>query len=171
MIKMNIQNISQKLQPLSNELILSFVSGGTASVFEDSENITNIYSPELLKINGIKYFHFVDTITGFANLKFNWDSYNADEISKTAINKALETLNYIQTKGLLSTDIMISVFPMRDGGIQFEFDGESICAELEINPNAEMKFVLFDDTGHIIDSFQLFEVSELPFLLEEALYA
>ena len=59
---------------------------------------------------------------------------------------------------------------MRDGGIQFEFDGEHICAELEINPNGNSTFILFDDDGTIIEKEQLFESSELSTLLEEAQY-
>lgn len=60
---------------------------------------------------------------------------------------------------------------MRDGGIQFEFDGKNICAELEINPNGDSTFILFDDERNIVDKGQLFELSELTTLLEEAQYA
>ena len=60
---------------------------------------------------------------------------------------------------------------MRDGGIQFEFDGENICAELEINHNGDSTFILFDDDDNIIVKGQLFELSELSTLLEEAQYA
>jgi hypothetical protein len=165
------QAISQKFQTSNNELILGLVSGSTISVFEDSENITNTYRPETLKLQGIKYFHFLDTIYGFSNLKPNWDSYNADVISKNAIDTAIVTLNYLNSRVQLSNDFTVSVFPMRDGGIQFEFDGENICAELEINQNGELKFILFDDDGSINYNGQLFEVSELSTLLEESQYA
>jgi hypothetical protein len=165
------QVISQKFQPSKNELILGFVSGSTASVFEDSENITNTYRPESSKIQGIKYFHYADTINGFSKLQHNWDSYNADVISKNAIETAIETLNHLNNKGQLTNGFIVNIFPMRDGGIQFEFDGENICAELEINPNGDSTFILFDDEGNIIDKGQLFELSELTTLLEEAQYA
>jgi hypothetical protein len=162
--------ISQKFFLSANELILSFISGSTASVFEDSEKITNTYRPELSKLQEIKYFHLADTIKAFSSIQPNWDSYNADKISKSAIDTAIETLNYLNSKGLLSNGIKINVFPMRDGGIQFEFDGETICAELEINQNGDLTFILFDNDANIVDKKQLFELSELSSLLEEAQY-
>lgn len=168
---MNQQAISQKFQPSKNELILRFVSGSTISCFESKENIYNTYRPEASKLQGIKYFYFADTINGFSNLKSNWDSYGADKISKNAIDAAIETLNHLNSKGLLSSDINVNVFPMRDGGIQFEFDGESICAELEINQQGELTFILFDDESNIVNKGKLFELSELSTLLEEAQYA
>ncbi len=165
------QTIPQKFQPLNNELILGFVSGSTVSVFEDSENITNTFRPESSKIQGIKYFQYADTIYGFSNLQHNWDSYNADVVSKNAIDTAIETLNHLNSKGQLTNGFTVNVFPMRDGGIQFEFDGENICAELEINHNGDSTFILFDDDDNIIVKGQLFELSELSTLLEEAQYA
>ena len=133
--------------------------------------ITNPYSMQSSTNQELRYFNFVDTINGFSNLKTNWDSYNADAISKNAIDTAIETLNYLLSEGLLSNGINISVFPMRDGGVQFEFEGENICSELEINPSGELTFILFDDNGNIVDKWQLFELSELSTFLEEAQYA
>lgn len=164
------QVIKQKFQSSSNELILSFVSGSTVSVFEDSERITNTFIPHS-KIQGMKYFQYADTIYGFSHLKKNWDSYDADTISQIAIDTAIETLNHLHSKGLLTNRFTVNVFPMRDGGIQFEFDGKYICAELEINPNGEATFILFDDEGDIVETEQIFELSEVPTLLEEAQYA
>ncbi len=165
------QSIPQKFQSINNQLILDFVVGSTISGFEDSEIITNAYSHESSKFQGIKYFHFADTINGFLDLQYNWDSYNADVVSQDAVNIAIEILNHLNSKGFLSNDIEVSVFPMRDGGIQFEFDGKNICAELEINQSGEMTFILFDKEGNIVDKGQLFESSELSTLLEEAQYA
>lgn len=164
------QVIKQRFQVSSNELFLRFVSGSTVSVFENSERITNTFRPHS-KIRGMKYFQYADTIFGFSNLQENWDSYNADTISQTAINTAIETLNHLHNKGLLANGITVNVFPMRDGGIQFEFDGQYICAELEINPNGEATFILFDDDGDIVEKEQIFELSEIPTLLEEVQYA
>lgn len=163
--------ISQKFQPLDNELILGFVSGSTVSVLEDSENITNTYRPESLKLQGIKYFNYADTIYGFSNLQCNWDSYNADVVSKNAIGTAIEILNHLNSKGQLTNGFIVNVFPMRDGGIQYEFDGENICAEIEIDQHGYSTFIRFDDDGNIIYKGQLFELSELLTLLEEAQYA
>jgi hypothetical protein len=60
---------------------------------------------------------------------------------------------------------------MRYGGIQFEFDGKYICAELEISPNGEVTFILFDNDGDIVEEDKVFELSEIPTLLEDAQYA
>ncbi len=165
------QTISQKFQTSKDELILSFVSGSTLSSFEEKGNISSTSRAESSKIIGIKYFHFADTIKGFSNLQHNWDSYNADVVSKKAIYTAIEALNHLNSKGQLTNCFTVNVFPMRDGGIQFEFDGENICAELEINPNGDSTLILFDDDGNIIEKGQLFELSELSTILEEAQYA
>lgn len=153
------------------ELLLSFVSGSTISGFNDFENPTNTYRPVAFKPQGIKYFNLSDTIKGFSKLQTNWDTYNSEVISKNAIEKAIEVINHLNSKGLLSIGIKVSVFPMRDGGIQFEFDGEYICAELEINQSSELTFILFDNEGNIVDKGQLFELSELSTLLEDPQYA
>jgi hypothetical protein len=168
---MRYKTIKQKFQKSSDELLLGFVSGSTQSVFEYSENITNSFGPEISKLQGIKYFHFEDTINGFSNLKPNWDSYNADPISENSINAAIETLNYLYSKGQLSNNLTISIFPMRNGGVQFEFDGVNICAELEISTTGERTFIIYDDKGSIVNKGQLFELSELSTLLEESQYA
>ena len=166
-----IQTISQKFQSSKNELILGFVSGSTVSSFDDGEKMSKTFRPESSKLQGIKYFQYLDVINGFSKLRYNWDSYNADVISKNAIDTAIETLNHLNTKGLLTCNFNVNVFPMRDGGIQFEFDGDNICAELEISPGGDTVFILFDDEGNIIDQRQVFELSELSTLLEEAQYA
>ena len=164
------QALSQKFPQSKNEFILGFVTGSTASVFESSDNITKSSGPESSKVQGIKYFHYADTIYGFSNLHHNWDSYNADVISKNAIDTAIETLNHLNSKGQLTSGFTVNVFPMRDGGIQFEFDGENICAELEINENGDSTFIFFDDDGDIIEKEQLFELSQLSTLLKQAQY-
>ena len=97
--------------------------------------------------------------------------HDADEISKDAIASALITLNVLNNQGLLSGDLRVTVFPMRDGGIQFEFDGENICAELEINQDEESTFILFDEDGNIVEKKKLFELSDLSTFLQEAQYA
>ena len=56
-------------------------------------------------------------IESFSELKKNWDSYEADEITSSSIITAHSVLDFLSK----TTDInSIAVFPMRDGGIQFE---------------------------------------------------
>ncbi len=168
---MNQQTISQKFRPINNQLVETFFAANEVLEREHSQNIIHRHSPKHLTLQGIKYLQLEDTINGFAKLQTNWDSYNAGSISNDAIIKAIETLNHLYSKGLLSNTFNVSVFPMRDGGIQFEFDGENLCAELEINYNGESGYLLFDDDSNIKVKWNLFELSELSTLLEEAQYA
>lgn len=161
----------QKFQSAYNESNIGLVASSISLMHELFAQNKDTYRPESLKLQGIKYFRFADKISGFSNLRHNWDSYNADKISKNAIASALITLNVLNNQGFLSGDLRVSVFPMRDSGIQFEFDGENICAELEINQDEELTFILFDEDGNIVVKKQLFELSELSTLLQEAQYA
>lgn len=101
----------------------------------------------------MKYFQLAETIYAFSSLKKNWDSYNADTISQVAIEAAIKLLDNLFTNDL--SEVKVNVFPMRDGGIQFEFDGSTISAELEINPNGVKNFILFDDDGNMLENVKI----------------
>lgn len=150
----------------------NFATGSTISLLEKEapKKNLNYFGDEkfigLARLNNLR-----SKIEGLVHLESNWDSYNAEIISKTAVAVAIETINYLNSKELLSNGLSVSVFPMRDGGIQFEFDGENICAELEINQKGELAFILFDDEENIeLEPLKLFELTELSTLLEEAQY-
>lgn len=160
--------ISQKFQSSENPLL---ISGSIVDVMNNFRNITKQTTPVLFRVNIGEYINLSGKISGFSNLQSNWDSYKAEIISNMAIKIAVETLDHLNINGLLTSEIEINVFPMRDGGIQFEFDGKHICAELEINPDGDSTFILFDNDGNIIVKGQLFELSELSTLLEDAQYA
>lgn len=81
---------------------------------------------------------FKDKINSFSELEKSWDSYNANKISPAAIKSALKTVQMLSDKNLLSYNV--GVFPMRDGGIQFEFGNEY---ELEINIEGNLVFLEF----------------------------
>jgi hypothetical protein len=167
-ILINVQkNYSQFDLSMAN-----FATGSTFGLLEKEASKKNLNYYEDEKFIGLSRLNNLRSkIQGLVHLESNWDSYNAVIISKTAIAIAIETVNFINCKGLLSTDLAVSVFPMRDGGIQFEFDGENICAELEINHKGDLIFIHFDDEDNIINKGKLFELSELSTLLEEAQYA
>jgi len=161
----------QKFQSAYNESTFGLIASSISTMHEKLAQNIDTYRPESLKLQGIKYFRIADKISGFSKLQPNWDSYNADKISINALASALITLNVLNNQGLLSGDLRVSVFPMRDGGIQFEFDGENICAELEINQDEELTFILFDEDGNIVEKKKLFELSDLSTFLQEAQYA
>ena len=58
-----------------------------------------------------------ERIMSFSLLKENWDSYNADKITKESIETALDFLDIISKTNDIND---IAVFPTRCGGIQFE---------------------------------------------------
>jgi len=159
-----------KFQSVVKEPDYSYQTGRLPLMFDNRNNITNSFRPDSLKFEGIKYFNFVEKISEFSKLHSNWDSYDADPISKNAITIALKTLTFLNINGILSSGVTVNVFPMRDGGIQFEFDSAAFCAELEINVNGELKFIIFDDKDNIVEEIQLFELSELSTFLDELEY-
>jgi len=132
------------------------------------------YQPYLPSIKqSMKYFMLNEAISHFSSLPPNWDSYNADVISKTAIKISQQVLQYLNNEDYIFDEFEINVFPMRDGGIQYEFDKKQVTAELEINPSGEMNFIHYDQQGNILKAMNLpiNELSELSSLLEESDYA
>ncbi len=170
---MNIQANKQQAFSLFDLSMATFATGSTFSLLEKEAPKKKHDYFEYEKYVGLSRFdNLRSKIERFVHLQPNWDSYDADAISKSAIDKATEALGDLYTNGFLSGGIFVHVFPMRDGGIQFEFDGENIIAELEISPNRELTLIYFDDKGNVIGEPQeLFELSELSTLLEEAQYA
>lgn len=171
MNNMNQTAIVQKFRPTQNDNMSKFWTSDIPFLFEKFHSNANTRLPKLANLKRIKYFELSDKINEFLTLQQNWDSYNAYSISKNAITTALNTLNYLNKKEFLSNDISINVFPMRDGGVQFEFDSDEICAELEISPKDNWTFILYDDNGNILKQYPLFELSEILELLEEPVYA
>ena len=57
------------------------------------------------------------------------------------------------------------VFPMRDGGIQYEFDNEYMSTELGINPDGDMLYVIYDSSGNFINEVELFDENDLNYYL------
>jgi hypothetical protein len=158
---MSTQIISKR-HPSSNK---EFVSRNINNNFRDYRKQSSIKVSNLIRTNFVEYFQLAKRINGFLNLPPNWDSYDAKAISTIATNTAIETLHYLNIEGLLSSVININVFPMRDGGVQFEFDGNNICSEFEISPDGELTFLLFDKDDNIANSIEIFELSELSTFL------
>lgn len=128
------------------------------------------HPPATTSIKFIQAFELKTLIMEFEHLEQNWDGYNAEPISSLSITRALELLDQLENDRMFSRKFSIHVFPMRNGGIQYEFDTESFSAELEIDINGSMLFIVFDGQGNIIDKTRLFdyELSALSYLLEDA---
>lgn len=165
---------SQRFESLSNEIMRSFVSGSTASIVAGSVAKITYYSvPESSGINSLRYVELLDTIRSFSELKSNWDSYQANQISENAITVAIKVLSHLNRPGNLPIGIEVNVFPMRDGGIQFDFDSSNLTAELEIDVDGNMRFLTFDDEGNVVyeEKLKTYELMEVSSLLEESVYA
>ena len=161
-------------QVQSDISLWTIISGSTAipASVSAEENYAYTY-PELSKVKGVRSFNMEDTIKNFSLLEPNWDSYNADKVADTSIETALFVLNFLKREDMFSKGIDIHVFPMRDGGIQFEFDSENSACELEINPQGEMMFIAYDEDDTIWETTPIYpyELSELKEQIEEAVYA
>lgn len=147
----------------------------SSHVPDNSEIIRNATHPKAASIQGIKLYELQDAINGYVHLQQNWDSYNADPISRAAINTALEVLNQLNKDDIFSKGIAVHVFPMRNGGIQFEFDADGrhstpLCAELEIDIDGQVFLILFDEDANVIEKNIIYEFSEISVLLEDARY-
>ena len=59
-----------------------------------------------------------EKISSFSELEYGWDSYNAEKITKKSIFTAIKLIETLFSDA--GQETIISVFPMRNGGIQFE---------------------------------------------------
>lgn len=80
-------------------------------------------------------------IKSFSDLKDNWDGYGADKITEQSILVAISLLD-----SLFKTTDKILVYPMRNGGIQFEIGDYK---EIEIFNN-DITELFFDSELNII---------------------
>ncbi len=166
------QEISQKLQPSGKDPISALVISGTIKRFMNYENIISNRTPKFTLKNDFLYSRLLNKLNTIRDLPKNWDSYDANVISEDAMETAIKTLNYLYNENQLSNEFSVTVFPMRDGGIQLEFDWISKEAELEINPDGDLTFIRFDDDGNMIGTpDRLYELSELSTVLEDLQYA
>lgn len=168
-----MKTISKKLTP--NTLLYSqreMEHKAITKIIDRIEKETPIERPQSEKDKGWAIYTDLDgKLNSFRNLKENWDSYNANKIGEIAIIKASDILEDFYSDSFLIKKLTINIFPMRDGGIQFEFDEENICAELEISPTGSLTFLSFNDEGEIKQTKVLSLTSELFTLLEDIRYA
>ena len=137
-----------------------------------NEPDVHYYSNETLpKFDNLSSENLLNKIDGFHNLDSDWDSYGAEPITEIALDTAKKIVQLISTENYFSQKAEINVFPMRDGGVQFEFDRDISSAELEISPKGMLTFILFDDKSNVLKQEQLLEVSDLSIFLNKFAYA
>lgn len=96
--------------------------------------------------NSVRNF-LISKIDGFRNLKENFDSYNSDKISNKSIETSIRVVNELNDVEL------ISVFPMRDGGIQFEISRfTDIEEELVIDKEGNIRIIEYSTSGDLISN-------------------
>lgn len=84
----------------------------------------------------------IDRINDFAELnQQGWDNDDANPVTEIAIEKAIELvdLNFKYFDD-------VYVFPMREGGVQFEYEE----IEIEIGPDGVITCILFDKEYNVI---------------------
>ena len=85
-------------------------------------------------------------ISGFSELKKDWDSYDADEITIQVIMTAHKVIDSLPP----IVDIQsVDVFPMRDGGVQIEIGD---LKEIEVL-NYTVTEIQFDSNANIINKY------------------
>jgi len=162
----NISNSNNKFvaEPVANystyknsELIMHY-----------SIDINSLISKNTQKTNSIKLINLKDRINGFKSLKANWDSYNAEPISKYAIYAAIDLLSSLNKKGYLSFDsgINVNIFPMRDGGIQFDIDNLDFSIEIEIDIKGDLSLLHFNNNRDIVEEKKSIDIYELAYILD-----
>lgn len=87
----------------------------------------------------------------FLRLPPNWDTYDADPISRVAISTATGLLGRVQQ--LFSSDEVgdrlrpRAAVPLANGGVQLEWCGSKAEIEVEIGPRGELGYLLIEGNG------------------------
>jgi len=163
-VKKNINAVKENTSDLE---FASYITGHTLNI--QVKAYTNLYDePTAGYARSLKFtqgyrqaFVLANQVRYFQKLNANWDSYNADPVDPTAITIAMQVVDRLSVDGHLSTGIAVHVFPMRDGGIQFEFDGKGLSAELEIAPTGELTFIEYDEEGDLVEEIAHFHLTSL----------
>ena len=64
------------------------------------------------------------------------------------------------TNSTQNKSINLHVFPMRNGGIQFELDADTLSLELEIDTKGILKLIRFDEEGDILEEVMNFDKND-----------
>ena len=125
---------------------------------------------QLVNISPAKFAALADKLDSFVTLAPNWDSYNADAISEKAIGNAKHVIDYLNANANVFYSFEINIFPMRDGGVQLEFDNENQSFEMEIDVAGKLVLVGYNKNGDELFSkeLSLHSLNELASLTTKA---
>lgn len=79
-----------------------------------------------------------------SRLPANWDSYDADPISKNALDRARElllTLRAALEESLGDAFIPVNIAPIADGGVQLEWEQGGSYLEVELSTESEIGYL------------------------------
>jgi hypothetical protein len=85
----------------------------------------------------------VDDLNELATLEPNWDSYGGDVVSSSTRRRAAEVLLRLIPANAREP----SVVPLSDGGVQFEWHGDS-AIEIQVGSEGDPEVWFRDATGH-----------------------
>lgn len=129
------------------------------AAFQTEKKIAESFGPKPL--SNVVYRRLANQMEAFKLLKPDWDSYQAPPTSPAAIQVGEEFLETLRRQERLNSTLQIHVFPMRDGGIQFEFDLENDACELEISPSGDLTLLTFNEDGDLLQT-QNFQPTQTP---------
>lgn len=119
----NMQFIYTTLTNLHGKVINPFLETKGKVVDLFNKNSTSNNDVEWIIIEKNKQ---IDIINGLTNLKKNWDSYGAVEISPQVIRIAKNII------WLTPNNIVFNIYPVANGHIQLEIDKDDDYLELEV---------------------------------------
>ena len=99
-------------------------------------------------------------LTELADLEQDWDGYGAMAMSPVALNVASHLIDNLLGLPLPPPELV----PVPNGGVQLEWDGETVEVDLEIRPDGTAVFVCDDNNtreeidGVLPDDLPLFDI-------------
>jgi len=129
------------------ERVLSRVAGTRAEAGMSGGQIAGTPS---LAVSQPAVLSALQRLEELASLGPNWDSYNADPLSPTAVAHVRELLSEVDRWFRYFTPPLaaqsLSVAPVADGGVALEWQSPRRELEVEIGPDGRCTYLLIDNT-------------------------
>jgi hypothetical protein len=98
----------------------------------------------------LRVFSLERQVEAFRALQPDWDTYGALPIQEVAIRQARRLLHLLSMQLTGARPLSIHVFPMRDGGVQIEIDGDEMEMEVEVHPDGTEDYLVFNPEGQLL---------------------